>query len=86
MEEVLQYLSLTEKPGVDFELAKEVFSCFEPFKRKPEDYARSTLSFEGCKVAVDRLFASIWANTEHIPAHDENDLTYESECISYTKC
>ena len=53
---------------------KEVFSCFEPFNQKPADYARSTLSFEGCKVAVDRLFASIWANTEHFPAHDENDL------------
>ncbi|NEU31798.1 erythromycin esterase family protein [bacterium LRH843] len=82
MEEVLQYLSRTEQDGVDLELAKKAFSCFEPFNRNPENYAISSLHFSDvCVDEVAKLLTSIRSHEEHYPDDEEADLNLKVNAL-----
>lgn len=61
MDEIIKVLQKND--SVDLETAKKAFSCFEPFHRKPEQYAVSAAFYgEDCTEEVVRLLIKIREN------------------------
>ena len=82
MEEVLHYLTHTNPSGGDLELARQAFSCFEPFNREPENYAISSSTFSKvCVDEVSKLLASIRSNEERYKDEQESDLNLEVNAL-----
>lgn len=82
IDEVLQFLKENESFGVDLEMAKKAFSCFEPYNRMPEHYALSTAHFSGeCIREVTDLLATIRQNERHYSAQQELDLNVEMNAL-----
>ena len=78
MEQLLK--TLTDES--DLELAKKAFSCFKPFNRQPEKYARAIMHFsESCTEEVSKLFNSIWENAENYPSDQEIDLNIKVNAL-----
>lgn len=73
IDEVLKFLENNESYGVDLELAKKAFSCFEPYNRMPEHYALSSAHFtDECIREVTDLLQSIQSHEDRYPrAHEE---------------
>lgn len=75
IDEVLDFLEEHQSFGVDLELAKKAFSCFEPFNRMPEHYALSTAHFsDECIHEVTELLTSIRSNASQYAEGQEQDL------------
>lgn len=75
IDEVVSFLESNTAYGVDLELAKKAFSCFEPYNRMPEHYALSSAHFtDECIVEVTRLLQSIRAHEDRYPKMHEQDL------------
>ncbi|WP_248512145.1 erythromycin esterase family protein [Sporosarcina sp. NCCP-2222] len=75
IDELLKFLSENPQYGTDFTLAKQAFSCFEPYNRMPEHYALSTAHFsDECISEVATLLSSIRRNEERFASHHEEDL------------
>jgi len=75
IDELLRYLTRHPQSGVDLELAKKAFSCFEPYNRMPEHYALSAAHFtDECIHEVSELLTSVRSRTEQYAASHEEDL------------
>ncbi|MFS0576309.1 erythromycin esterase family protein [Sporosarcina sp. 179-K 3D1 HS] len=75
IDEVLNFLKENPSFGVDLDLAKKAFSCFEPYNRMPEHYAISTSHFsDECIQEVSELLASIRSNASRYGEGQERDL------------
>lgn len=82
MEEVLHYLTEADPTVADFELAKKVVDCFEPFNRLPEHYAISTAHFpQVCTAEVEALYSSIRTNEELYPVDYEQRLNLKMNAL-----
>lgn len=82
MEEVVHYLTETDPKGGDVELAKEAFSCFEPFNREPENYGVSAADFsKACVKEVSKLLASIRSNEHLYRDGQESDLNLKVNAL-----
>lgn len=80
MEEVISFL---EKSGsADVKLAREAFSCFEPFSRKPESYGVSAAFYgEDCMDEVQNLLRTIRENRQKYTNDKEAALDLEVNAI-----
>lgn len=75
IDELLRYLSQHPEAGVDLELAKKAFSCFEPYNRMPEHYALSAAHFtDECIREVSELLTTVRNSAEGYAANHEEDL------------
>ncbi|MCG3087155.1 erythromycin esterase family protein [Sporosarcina cyprini] len=75
IDELLKFLSENPQYGTDLTLARQAFSCFEPYNRMPEHYALSTAHFsDECISEVATLLSSIRRNEERFASHHEEDL------------
>lgn len=82
IDEVLGFLESNDSYGVDLELAKKAFSCFEPYNRMPEHYALSSAHFtDECIGEVTNLLQSIRSNEERYPHAHEQDLNLEMNAL-----
>ncbi|MBS4179163.1 erythromycin esterase family protein [Lederbergia citrea] len=82
MEEVLLYLSRSKQEGVDLDLARKAFSCFEPFNRRPENYAISTMNFSDvCIDEVSKLLAAIRSHEDNYTGDEETDLNLKVNAL-----
>lgn len=82
MEEVLHYLTQADPLGVDFEFAKKVVDCFEPFNRLPEHYAMATAPFpKTCTIEVEELLSSIRAHEHLYPLEFEQRLNLKMNAL-----
>ena len=82
MEELLHYLTQADPTGIDFEIAKKVVDCFEPFNHLPEHYAMATAHFpRTCTVEVEALLSSIIANEHLYPLEFEQRLNLKMNAL-----
>ncbi|WP_226668063.1 erythromycin esterase family protein [Metabacillus litoralis] len=76
MDEIISYLEKANSPLI--EAAKQAFSCFEPFNRKPEKYGISASFYsEGCHDEVIKLLSEISLTKTQIKDKEENSLSLE---------
>lgn len=69
MEAIIQYLKQTGSPDVD--IAKKAFECFEPYHRKPEEYAISSAFYgQDCLQDISSLFHTLTNKKQY----ENNDL------------
>ncbi|QTD40518.1 erythromycin esterase family protein [Sporosarcina sp. Te-1] len=82
IDELLQFLSKNPQYGTDLTLARQAFSCFEPYNRMPEHYALSTAHFsDECISEVATLLSSIRRNEERFASHHEEDLNVKMNAL-----
>lgn len=75
IDEMLKFLKENPSFGVDLELAKKAFTCFEPYNRMPEHYALSTAHFsDECIREVSELLVSIRNHAARYGEGQEEDL------------
>ncbi|WP_132009627.1 erythromycin esterase family protein [Mesobacillus foraminis] len=75
MDEVIQQLEKVSPESV--EAAKKAFSCFEPFDRRPENYAISATYYgEDCNEEVIRVLVELQKNRK-LESREETDLNVE---------
>ena len=82
MEEAFHYLTEADPSGADFELAKKVVDCFEPFNHLPEHYAMATAHFSNtCTAEVEALLSSIRTNEHLYPPEFEQRLNLKMNAL-----
>ena len=82
MEEAFHYLTETDPSGADFQLAKKVVDCFEPFNHLPEHYAMATAHFPNtCTAEVESLLSSIRTNEHLYPSEFEQRLNLKMNAL-----
>ncbi|MBM7603750.1 erythromycin esterase-like protein [Metabacillus crassostreae] len=80
MDEIISYLEKTNSSLV--EEAKQTFSCFDPFNRKPEKYGISAAFYsEGCHEEVTKLLTEISLNKHTFKDNEESSLNIEINAL-----
>lgn len=80
LEKLLQYLERTDKEAA--ELAKKAFTCFEPYSREGQEYARALMKWtESCKDEVVDLLKSIQAKALNYNQDPEATLNAEQNAF-----
>lgn len=83
MDEIISYLEKTNSSLA--EEAKQAFSCFDPFNRKPEKYGISAAFYsEGCHDEVTNLLTEISLNKHTFKDDEESSLNIEINALITT--
>lgn len=81
MDQVIEYLEKEEPEGGNLELARQAFSCFEPFNRQPDRYAMSSAFSQPCIDEVAKLLASINQDQNRFTSEQENNLNLKVNAL-----
>lgn len=82
LDAVITYLYKTNPEGIDLELAKKAFSCFEPYNRHPENYAMSSVNIsQACVDEVSTLLTSIRVHEDNYKNAQEADLNLKINAL-----